>query len=147
MSDAAATSASSSSSFRSTDDARRQRGIETFATIFGVPESQVESEFARQVGSVFGDEVLLSTGGAAWFHPGLAPRERSLVVITALICQGVTDKRLGTHLRLGMRNGLDEDALTGLATLLASYAGYPRASMAMETILAEVAAAVPNDHR
>jgi hypothetical protein len=41
--------------------------------------------------------------------------------------------------RLGLRHGLDEDALTALTVLLASYIGYPRASLAMETIKDECA--------
>lgn len=68
-------------------------------------------------------------------HPRpLTGRDRSIAIITALACQGVSGDRLGTHLRLGLQHGLDEDALTGLMTLLASYVGYPRASLAMEAI-------------
>ena len=61
-------------------------------------------------------------------------RARGIAVITALAAQGVAGDRLATHLRLGLQNGLDQDALTALMTLLAIYIGYAKASLAMETI-------------
>lgn len=42
--------------------------------------------------------------------------------------------RLDTHLQLGRKHGLDDDALTALMTLLAVYLGYARASVAMESV-------------
>lgn len=113
---------------------RRERGLLTYARIFAVPAKEVPETFAARVGPVFTEEALQAAGGAAWSHPGLTGRERSIAIITALAAQGVTGDRLGTHLRLGRQQGLDEDALTALMTLLAGYLGYPRASLAMETI-------------
>jgi len=72
--------------------------------------------------------------GAAWSSPALTGRERSIAVITALAGQGVAGDRLATHLRLGLQNGLDRDALDALMALLAIYVGYAKASLAMETI-------------
>ena len=61
-------------------------------------------------------------------------RERGIAIITAPAAQGVTGDRLATHVRLARQNGLDHNALTALMMLLAGYLGYPRASLAMETI-------------
>lgn len=58
-------------------------------------------------------------------------RERD---ITALTAQRVTGDRLETHLRVGRQHGLGEQALTALMALLASYLGYPHASLAMEAV-------------
>jgi 4-carboxymuconolactone decarboxylase len=113
---------------------RRERGVSAYAKIFAVPEREVPATFAARVGPVFAEEALQAAGGAAWSHPGLTPRERSIAIITALAAQGVAGDRLGTHLQLGRQHGLDEDVLTALMTLLAGYLGYPRASLAMETI-------------
>lgn len=99
-----------------------------------MPEEDVPAAFAERVGSVFAEEALRAAGGAAWWHPGLSDRERSIAVITALTAQGVTGDRLRTHLQLGRQHGLDQDALTALMTLLAGYLGYPRASVTMEDI-------------
>ena len=47
--------------------------------------------------------------------------------------------RLRTHLQLGRNQGLDDEALIALMALLANYLGYPRASLAMETVHASSA--------
>ncbi|MDT0264161.1 carboxymuconolactone decarboxylase family protein [Jatrophihabitans lederbergiae] len=113
---------------------RRAGGISAYAKIFGVPEQEVPAVFAARVGSTFAEEALHAAGGPAWSHPALTGRDRSIAIITALAGQGVSGDRLSTHLRLGRQHGLDEDALSALMTLLAGYIGYPRASLAMETI-------------
>ena len=114
--------------------ARRERGISAYARIFALPEQDVAAAFAARVGPTFTEEALQAAGGAAWSHPALSGRERSIAVLAALTAQGVSGDRLGTHLRLAREHGLDDDALTALMTLLAGYLGYPRASLAMEAI-------------
>lgn len=113
---------------------RREQGIAAYARIFAVPEEDVPAEMAAVVGPVFAEEAFVSAGGPAWSHPALTPRERSIAVVTSLVAQGVTGDRLDSHLRLAQRNGLDREALTVLMTLLAGYLGYPRASVAMESV-------------
>ncbi|MFF6995778.1 carboxymuconolactone decarboxylase family protein [Streptomyces sp. NPDC008313] len=113
---------------------RRERGISVYAKIFDVPEQDVPAAFATRVGLPFAEEQLHAAGGAAWTHPALTQRDRDIAVITALTSQGVAGDRLDTHLRLAQQHGLDKDALTALMALLAIYLGYPRASLAMETV-------------
>lgn len=113
---------------------RRERGIATYAEIFAVPAEEVLTTFADRVGPLFTEEALQGAGGAAWSHPALTGRDRSIAVITSLTAQGISGDRLGTHLQLGRKHGLDENSLTALVTLLAGYLGYPRASQAMETV-------------
>lgn len=121
-------------------DVRRARGVAAYARIFGVPEDQLAAAFASRVGPVFAEEQLQAAGGAAWADPALSGRDRSIAVITALVAQGVTGDRLDAHLDLARHNGLDDDALTALMVLLASYLGYAHASLAMEIIHARAAA-------
>jgi len=113
---------------------RRDRGISVYATIFGKAEQDTPAALAAAVGPAFAEEAFHAAGGAAWSHPSLTPRDRSIAVITALACQGVGGERLRSHVRLGMAAGLDPEALMALMTLLASYVGFPRASIAVETI-------------
>nr|WTA24068.1 carboxymuconolactone decarboxylase family protein [Streptomyces sp. NBC_00853] len=115
-------------------DNRRERGITAYARIFDVPEQDVAHSFATRVGTPFAEEALHAAGGAAWSHPALTGRDRSIAIITALAAQGVSGDRLLTHLALARRHGLDDQALATLMTLLAGYIGYPRASQAMETV-------------
>jgi 4-carboxymuconolactone decarboxylase len=113
---------------------RRARGVAAYSRIFGVPEGQVPAAMAARVGPVFAEEAFQAAGGRAWADPALTGRDRSLAIITALVVQGVTGDRLAGHLELARRNGLTDEALTALMVLLASYAGYAHASVAMETV-------------
>ena len=122
-----------------TTPARRERGIAAYAAIFGVSEPELPAAFAARVGPVFTEEALQAAGGAAWAHPALTGRDRSIAIITALTALGVTGDRLRGHLALAVRHGLDEDALTTLMTLLAVYLGYARASVAMESVRSTIA--------
>jgi len=117
-----------------TRDDRHARGTAAYARIFGVPEDQLPAAFTARVGPVFAEEQLQAAGGPAWSDPALTSRDRSIAVITALVAQGVNGDRLEARLDLARRNGLGDDALTTLMVLLASYLGYARASLAMETI-------------
>ncbi|RBQ20736.1 hypothetical protein DP939_06560 [Spongiactinospora rosea] len=117
-----------------TAEGRRERGIAAYARIFDMPEREVLAAFAERVGPVFTEEALHAAGGAAWSHPALTGRDRSVAIITALVAQGVSGDRLRTHLRLAREHGLGDDALAALMTLLAGYIGYPRASQAMEIV-------------
>ena len=117
---------------------RRARGVAAYARIFDVPDGQVPAAMASRVGPVFAEEAFQFAGGAAWADPSLSGRDRSLAIVTALVAQGVSGDRLGAHLDLARKNGLD-DALTALMVLLAGYLGYAHASLGMETIHARQA--------
>lgn len=116
---------------------RRDRGISVYAEIFDVPPGDVPQAMADRVGPLFGGEQFKAAGGTAWADPALSPRERDIAVITALASQGVFENPIRSHIQLGLRHGLDSDALTALAVLLAISIGYPRTSLAMEAIAAE----------
>jgi 4-carboxymuconolactone decarboxylase len=65
-----------------------------------------------------------------WERSDLAPRDRSLVTITALVAGGNTEQ-LPFHLRLGKENGLTEAEIVEAITHLAFYAGWPKAMSAI----------------
>ncbi|MFE4675521.1 carboxymuconolactone decarboxylase family protein [Streptomyces sp. NPDC056723] len=69
------------------------------------------------------DQVLF---GDIWERPGLSPRDRSLITVTALTALYRTDQ-LGFQLKLAMENGLSKDELVEAITHLAFYAGWPNA--------------------
>ncbi|MGZ0198936.1 carboxymuconolactone decarboxylase family protein [Streptomyces sp. RM1] len=69
------------------------------------------------------DQVLF---GDVWERPGLSPRDRSLVTVTALIALYRSDQ-LGFHLKLALDNGLTREELSEAVTHLAFYAGWPNA--------------------
>lgn len=63
--------------------------------------------------------------GDLWLRDDLAPRDRSLVTISALITQGNVEQ-LPVHIRKGMDNGLTRSEIGEAITQLAFYAGWPR---------------------
>ena len=64
-----------------------------------------------------------------WRRPGLAPRDRSLVTISALIV-GSKAAQLTGHLNRGLDNGLTRAEVAAAITHLAFYAGWPNAMSA-----------------
>ena len=68
--------------------------------------------------------------GDLWRRTDLAPRDRSLATITALIASGQVDQ-LGFHIDRGMTNGLTRTEVSEVVTHLAFYAGWPRAVSAV----------------
>jgi 4-carboxymuconolactone decarboxylase len=120
----------------SSDD-RYEKGLDAYASQFGIDRGQVPAWFAERFGERFGTEAINSAGGA-WPEDALSLRDRSLIVIAALATQGGVDSRLPGHVRWAIAHGSSREELEALVTLLAVYAGFPRASVAMEIVRAEL---------
>ncbi|MES2399069.1 MAG: carboxymuconolactone decarboxylase family protein [Pseudomonadota bacterium] len=69
------------------------------------------------------DNVLF---GDVWARPGLSPRDRSLVTISALIAMNRPDQ-FRSHLQRARDNGVTEAEAIEAITHLAFYAGWPSA--------------------
>lgn len=98
----------------------------------------MEAWFAERLGERFGREAINAAAGA-WVDDCLSLRDRSLVVVAALVAQGSVDERLRGHVRWAIEHGSSREELEGLVTLLAVYVGFPRASVAMEIVRDELA--------
>lgn len=72
------------------------------------------------------DDVLF---GDVWARSELAPRDRSLITVAALIANGNTEQLL-SHIPLALKNGVTETELSEVITHLAFYTGWPRAMSA-----------------
>jgi 4-carboxymuconolactone decarboxylase len=96
-----------------------------------------EADRADRVGKQFGSvapgvvqyttELLFRD---LWLRPDLAPRDRSLVTVSALIASGQL-AQLGSHLTRAMDNGLTQQEAAEALTQLAFYAGWPSVFSAM----------------
>ncbi len=73
------------------------------------------------------DEVLF---GDIWERPGLAKRDRSLIVVATLIAMNRPDQ-LRSHMARARDNGVTEQELVEVITHLAFYAGWPSAVTAV----------------
>jgi 4-carboxymuconolactone decarboxylase len=65
-----------------------------------------------------------------WLRPDLAPRDRSLVTVSALIASGQV-AQVPYHLNRAMDNGLTQTQAAEVITHLAFYAGWPNAFSAL----------------
>ena len=134
------------------------RGIGAMAALPGEePPLALEPEAERQrratVDSLVGD---IAPGLAAftndalfgdlWRRPGLAPRDRSLVTVVALIVNGQAEQ-MPFHLNRAMDAGMTAEQLAEVVTHVAFYAGWPRAMSAVpaleKTLAARAGAAQP----
>jgi 4-carboxymuconolactone decarboxylase len=120
-------------------DDRLERGLAAYASQLGVRSDEVEGWFAERMGERFGEEAIIAAAGA-WVDDCLSLRDRSLVVVAALVTQGAVDDRLRGHVRWAIDHGSSREELEALVTLLAVYVGFPRASVAMEIVRDELAA-------
>lgn len=121
------------------DRSRRSRGIAAYASQFGIAEEEVEAHLSSLIGPRMAEEAIAAAGGGAWEEGVLSLRDRSLIVLSSLITQGGADARLRGHVRWAVEHGVSPLQIEELATLLAIYAGYPRAATAIEVIREELA--------
>lgn len=71
------------------------------------------------------DDVLF---GEVWSRTDkLNLRDRSLVTVTSLISQGITDSSLTFHLQSAKNNGITRSEIAEIITHIAFYAGWPKA--------------------
>ena len=81
-------------------------------------------EFAPKFAEL-NDDVLF---GEVWSRTDkLGLRDRSLVTLTALISQGITDSSLTYHLQTARQNGITRTEIAEIITHIGFYAGWPKA--------------------
>ena len=81
-------------------------------------------EFAPEFAHL-NDDILF---GEVWSRNDLLSlRDRSLVTVTALISQGLTDSSLTYHLQEAKKNGITRTEIAEIITHIAFYAGWPKA--------------------
>jgi 4-carboxymuconolactone decarboxylase len=68
-----------------------------------------------------------------WLRPGLAPRDRSLVTVSALVASGQV-AHIPYHLNRAMDNGLTKEQASEVLTHLAFYAGWPNVFSALPVV-------------
>ena len=81
-------------------------------------------EFAPEFAHL-NDDILF---GEVWSRNDLLSlRDRSLVTVTSLISQGITDSSLTYHLQEAKKNGITRTEISEIITHIAFYAGWPKA--------------------
>jgi 4-carboxymuconolactone decarboxylase len=103
-------------------------------------DEAAETQRATRVGQQFGQitpglvqyttDVLFRD---LWLRPGLAPRDRSLVTVSALVATGQV-AQITYHLNRAMDNGLTKEEAGEVVGHLAFYAGWPNAFSAAPVV-------------
>ncbi len=99
-------------------------------------EAQRATRVAQQSGDVapglvqYTADVLFRD---LWLRPGLAPRDRSLVTVSALVATGQV-AQITYHLNRAMDNGLTKAEAGEMLAQLAFYAGWPNAFSALPVV-------------
>ena len=100
-------------------------------------DETAEADRAARVGSQFGTAfpgIVENTTNVLfrdlWLRPDLAPRDRSLVTVSALIASGQV-AQMPYHLNRAMDNGLTQAQAAEVITDLAFYVGWPNAFSAL----------------
>ncbi|TMH17941.1 MAG: carboxymuconolactone decarboxylase family protein [Betaproteobacteria bacterium] len=96
-------------------------------------EAQRASRVGEQFGKVASGVVQYTTDVLfrdLWLRPDLAPRDRSLVTVSALIASGQV-AQIPYHLNRAMDNGLTQAQAAEALTHLAFYAGWPNVFSAL----------------
>jgi 4-carboxymuconolactone decarboxylase len=119
------------------DSDRYERGLAAYASQFGIEPGQVRPWFVDRLGDRFATEAIHSAAHA-WDDDELSLRDRSLIVIAALIAQGGLETQLRFHARWALEHGATAGQLEALATLLAIYTGFARASTGLVIIRDEL---------
>lgn len=91
--------------------------------------ARVEQQFGKVAPGIvqYTTDVLFRD---LWLRPDLAPRDRSLVTVSALIASGQV-AQIPYHLNRAMDNGLTQAQAAEVITHLAFYAGWPKAFSAL----------------
>ena len=120
--------------------ARHGIGAESLATTSSRPlpldevaEAQRASRNEQQFGAVSPGVLQYTTDVLfrdLWLRPDLAPRDRSLVTVSALVASGQV-AQMAYHLNRAMDNGLTQSEASEVFTQLAFYAGWPRVFSAL----------------
>ncbi|WP_159502214.1 4-carboxymuconolactone decarboxylase [Microbacterium sp. 18062] len=112
-----------------TDEQRYDQGMGVRRAVLG--DAHVDRAVAGTVPLTadFQDLITRYAWGDIWSRPGLARRERSVAVLTALIALGHHEE-LAMHLRAAIRNGLTHDEIVEVILQSAIYCGVPAANTA-----------------
>jgi 4-carboxymuconolactone decarboxylase len=119
------------------DSDRKSVAAGVYSGQLEVPEAEVADELMKLFGPRMAEEALYAMGGSAW-DDTLSWRERSMIVISALIAQGAVVGRLRPHVRWAIANGVTRDELDALVSMLTVYVGYPRAAEGMTVVIEEL---------
>jgi 4-carboxymuconolactone decarboxylase len=110
-------------------------GMRVRREVLGDEHVDRATENATELTREFQELITRYAWGEIWTRPGLDPRTRSCITITALIARGQFDE-LALHIRGARRNGLTDDEIKEVLLHCAVYCGVPAANSAFHVFQA-----------
>ena len=108
-------------------DDQHARGMDVRRAVLGDAHVDPAVERTTPFTEAFQDLITRYAWGEVWARPGLDPRTRSAITLTALVALGREDE-LAMHVRAALRNGLTRDEIGEILLHCAVYCGVPAAN-------------------
>lgn len=117
-------------------DEKTERGLAVIGDMMGPKFAQTmrESASSGQFGCDITRMALDYSFADSWGREGLPQREKSLVVIAALIAMK-QPAELRNHVKIGVANGLTVQDLESILVQLSSYVGFPCIASAQTVVI------------
>lgn len=115
---------------------KQEAGVQFIGGIMGEKfsdafrDSATSDRFASQITRMAAESCFVD----AWQHPGLANRDKSLVIIAMLIAVR-QPAELKNHVKIGLANGLSVDELEGILIQMTPYVGFPCIATATSAVI------------
>lgn len=114
--------------------ARWESGRAAYASQFRASPEEAEERLSKILGATMAEGAVLAAGGTSWEDNCLTRIERCFIAVAAMVSIGGVEPRLRGYVRWAMDLGGTPEQLEALVSLLATFVGYPRASVAMEVV-------------
>jgi len=117
-------------------DEKTQRGAAVIGEMMGpkFAKKMIENATSGQFGSDISRMALDYSFADSWGREGLPRREKSLVIIAALIAMK-QPAELRNHVKIGVANGLTVADFESLLVQLSSYVGFPCIASAQTAVI------------
>jgi 4-carboxymuconolactone decarboxylase len=117
-------------------DEKTQRGAAVIGEMMGpkFAEKMIENATSGQFGADISRMALDYSFADSWGREGLPRREKSLVIIAALIAMK-QPAELRNHVKIGVANGLTVADFESLLLQLSSYVGFPCIASAQTAVI------------
>ncbi len=115
------------------DEVRREQGFAVRREVLSDEHVDRANAGITEIDRDFQDFITRVAWGDIWSRPGLARRDRSIAVITALIAADNFGE-LPMHYRAAIRNGLTLEEIQEVVLQAAVYVGVPKANHAFKLL-------------
>jgi 3-oxoadipate enol-lactonase len=112
---------------------RDERARRAYESLMGIPAEEAFGD-VRRVSPQMYETVLDGAFGGPLARPELSRREREIASTAIVAAIGGADRRLASHVRGALHQGVAPHELLALAEHVAVYAGFPRALNALDVV-------------